>query len=180
VVRKSAGKLIELKKQFKDDITIWLVNSELEADRASIRKEAEELGLADLPVLLDTKQALAQSFGVQRTAETIVLDTKSWSIVYRGALDDQLTEGAEKPGANGRYAELALAALLKGEAVPHSQTAVKGCLLTYGKNNQTNEPWTMHEKSRRFSRLIALRAIGQGTSGRSRSPATRWPNARRG
>jgi peroxiredoxin len=140
VVRKSAGKLLELKKQFKEDITIWLVHSELEADRASVRKEAEELGLADLPLLLDTKQALAQSFGVQRTAETIVLDTKSWSIVYRGALDDQLAEGAEKPEPTVRYAELALGALLKGEAIPHPQTVVKGCLLTFGKNNRTNEP----------------------------------------
>ena len=140
VARKSAGKLLELKKQFKDDITVWLVHSELDADLVALRKEVEELGLASLPVLLDTKQALAQSFGVQRTAETIVLDTKSWSIVYRGALDDQLAEGAEKPEPTVRYAELALGALLKGETVPHPQTAVKGCLLTFEKNNQPNEP----------------------------------------
>lgn len=140
VARKSAEKLLELKKQFKDDITIWLVHSELDADRDAIRKEVEELGLASLPVLLDTKQALAQSFGVQRTAEAIVLDTKSWSIAYRGALDDQLAEGAEKPEPTVRYAELALGALLKGEAVPHPQTTVKGCLLTFGQNSQTNGP----------------------------------------
>ncbi len=134
VARKSAAKLLELKKRFADDITVWLVASELDADRAALRKEVEELGLGDLPVLLDTKQALAQAFGVQRTAETLVIDTKSWSIAYRGALDDQLTEGAEKPAPTVRYAELALGALLKGEAAPYPQTAVKGCLLTFGKN----------------------------------------------
>ena len=134
VARKSAGKLLELKKQFAGDITVWLVDSELDADRAALRKEVEELGLGNLPVLLDTKQALAQALGVQRTAETLVIDTKSWSIAYRGALDDQLTEGAEKPAPTVRYAELALGALLKGEAVPYPQTAVKGCLLTFGKD----------------------------------------------
>ena len=116
VARKSAGKLLELKRQFQDDVTVWLVDSELDVDPAAVTKEATELGVASLPVLLDPKQALARSFGVERTAETIVLDTKTWSIVYRGALDDQLTEGAEKPAPSVRYAEQAVAALLQSEA----------------------------------------------------------------
>jgi peroxiredoxin len=140
VARKNAGKLIELKKQFNDDVTVWLVNSELGVDREAVRKEADELGLTDLPLLLDPKQALAQSFGVQRTAETIVLDTKTWSIVYRGAVDDQLAEGTEKPEPTVRYAELAIAALLKGEAIPHTQTATKGCLLTFADAKPMSEP----------------------------------------
>ena len=55
VARKSAGKLLELKKQFGDDVTVWLVDSELGADREAVRKEAEELGLGDFPVLLDSE-----------------------------------------------------------------------------------------------------------------------------
>jgi peroxiredoxin len=137
VARKSAGKLLELRRQFANDVTVWLVDSELGVDPAAVGKEAAELGLSGaLPVLLDSKQALAQSFGVERTAETIVLDTKTWSIVYRGALDDQLTEGAEKPAPTVRYAERALAALLKGEAIPDAQTAAKGCLLTFASGSQ--------------------------------------------
>src|SRR4051812_38891494 len=89
IARKSAGKLLELKKRFGDEITVWLVNSELGADGPSVKKETEELGLAELPVLLDARQALAQALGVQRTAESLVIDTKTWSILYRGALDDQ-------------------------------------------------------------------------------------------
>jgi peroxiredoxin len=140
VARKSAAKLLELKKEFKEDLTIWLVDSELDVDPESVRKETAELGLTDLPVLLDPKQALARSFGVERTAETIVLDAKTWSIAYRGALDDQLTEGAEKPEPTVRYAELALAAVLKGEAAPDAQTPAKGCLLTFGEGSKTDEP----------------------------------------
>ena len=140
IARKSAGKLLALKKQFKDDLTLWLVDSELDVDRGAVGKEGEELGLAELPVLLDSKQALAQSFDVQRTAETIIIDAQTWSIVYRGALDDQLAEGAEKPQPTVRYAELAIGAVLKGEAVQYGQTQAKGCLLTFGDSNQLAPP----------------------------------------
>ena len=140
VARKSAGKLLELKRQFQDDVTVWLVDSELDVDPAAVTREATELGVTSLPVLLDPKQALARSFGVERTAETIVLDTKTWSIVYRGALDDQLTEGAEKPAPSVCYVEQAVAALLKGEAIPFAQTPAKGCLLTFAESNHGEEP----------------------------------------
>lgn len=140
VARKSAGKLVDLKKQFKDDVTVWLVDSELDADRAAIRKESEELALGDLPVLVDSKQALAHALGVQRTAETIVLDTKDWGIVYRGAFDDQLTEGAEKPEPTQRYAQQAIAAHLKGEAPPVAKTPAHGCLITFGAAKSADAP----------------------------------------
>ena len=39
-----------------------------------------------------------------------------------------------------RYAELALAALLKGETIPYAQTAAKGCLLTFGESSRPDEP----------------------------------------
>jgi len=140
VARKSAGKLLELKKRFGDEISVWLVNSELGVDGAAVKKETEELGLTELPVLLDARQALAQALGVQRTAETIIIDTTNWAIVYRGALDDQLSEGAEKPDPAQRYAELALAAHLKGEAIPISRTPAKGCLLTFEEDKSADKP----------------------------------------
>lgn len=140
VARKSAGKLLELKKQFGDDVTVWLVDSELGSDREAVRKEAEELGLGDFPVLLDSKQAVAQALDVERTAETIVLDAKTWSPVYRGAIDDQLTEGAEKPAPTQKYVELALTAHLNGKAIETPRTTVRGCLITFGEANQANAP----------------------------------------
>ena len=140
VARKSAEKLRDLKKQFGDDITLWLIDSELGADRESIQKEAEELGLTEFPVLLDSKQTLARALDVQRTAETIVVDTKTWSLIYRGALDDQLTEGAEKSAPTLKYAELAIAAHLAGNPVPYSQTATKGCLLSFEKADTSEKP----------------------------------------
>src|SRR4051812_40876161 len=69
VVRKTAEKVRDLKKRFGNDLTVWLVDSELSVERESVLQEAKELGLADFPVLLDSKQAVAQALDVQRTAE---------------------------------------------------------------------------------------------------------------
>src|SRR4029079_13396568 len=52
IVSKSAGKLVELKKQFGDDITIQIVDSEPGVDRETVQKDAAGLGLAEFPVLL--------------------------------------------------------------------------------------------------------------------------------
>jgi peroxiredoxin len=139
VVRKSAGKLLELKKQFGADLDVWLVDAELGADAEAARKEASELGLTDLQLLMDAKQAVAQSLDVERTAEAVVIETKTWSVVYRGALDDQLTEGAEKPEPTIKYAEQAIAAHLAGNAVPLARTATRGCRLTFEPTKSSGE-----------------------------------------
>jgi peroxiredoxin len=157
VARKSAGKLLDLKKQFGDAITVWLVNSELSADAAAVRKETEELGLAALPVLLDSRQGLAQTLGVERTGETIIIDTKAWAIVYRGALDDQLSEGTEKPKPTQRYAEIALQAHLKGEAIAVSRTSAKGCLLTFEEDRASGEPVDF---ARQVAPILEAKCVG--------------------
>src|SRR6202012_4607991 len=107
-------------------------------DREALRQEIANLGLTNLPCLLDAKQAVAQAFDVDRTAEAIVIDSKSWSILYRGALDDQLTEGAERPAPTVKYVELALKAFLAGETIPNPRTPVHGCLLTFGPDEPVN------------------------------------------
>jgi peroxiredoxin len=133
VARKSAGKLQALKEHFGKDVTVWLVESEANGDPAAVRKEVDELGLGALPVLMDTTQSLALALGVERTAEVVAVDTKTWSILYRGAIDDQLAEGAEKPAPTQHYLQAALAAHLAGEPVGTARTAVKGCLITFEK-----------------------------------------------
>lgn len=133
VARKSAGKLQALKERFGKEVTVWVVESEANGDAAAVRKEAEELGLGALPLLMDTTQSLALALGVERTAEVIALDTKSWAILYRGAIDDQLAEGAEKPAPTQHYLQAALTAHLAGEPIANPRTAVKGCLITFEK-----------------------------------------------
>ena len=47
----------------------------------------------------DLNQAAALSYGINRTAETVAIDTFFWETFYQGAVYDQFSEGAEKPMA---------------------------------------------------------------------------------
>jgi peroxiredoxin len=134
IARKSIPKLRELRRKFADQgVAVWMINSYSQDDREAVRKEASKFPVGSLPVLVDQRQALALSFGVQRTAETIAIDTKDWSVFYRGAIDDQLSEGAAKPEATEKFLENALRQHLAGEKVLNAKTSAKGCLITYEK-----------------------------------------------
>lgn len=131
VARKNVGKLHDLKAQFGNDVTVWIVDSEAGDDRAAVAKEAQELGVSDLPVLMDHNQALALALGVDRTAEVVALDTADWSVFYQGAVDDQLSEGAEKPEPEHRYLQTAVESRLAGRAIETPRTHAKGCLIAF-------------------------------------------------
>src|SRR5262249_39183258 len=86
IAPESIAKLQALHDRFaKDDIVVWLVNSNPQDNRASIQEEAEEFHVAPLPILKDDLQGVARSLGVRRTCEAIVVDTREWQIIYRGA-----------------------------------------------------------------------------------------------
>ncbi|HEY2341969.1 MAG TPA: redoxin domain-containing protein, partial [Chthoniobacteraceae bacterium] len=139
VARKNAGKLQALKEKFGQDLTVWMVDSDAQDEREAVRKEAQELGITAIPVLMDSRQALALALDVQRTAEVVALDTKDWTIFYRGAVDDQLSEGAEKPEATKTYLQAALQSHFAGEPVAEPRTSAKGCLFTFEKTSSAPE-----------------------------------------
>ncbi len=87
--------------------------------------------IGSLPVLRDEHQLVSQHFGVVRTCEAIVIDVKNSTILYRGAVDDQLTEGAKKPKAQHHYLADALTEALDGKPVTTPKTPVHGCLISY-------------------------------------------------
>lgn len=129
VVRQNAAKLTALRKQFPK-VRFFLLNPNFQDDRASILAEANEFGI-NLPILKDETQMVAHSLGVKRTAEVIAVSTKDWSIFYRGALDDQMVQGAVKAQVQEAYLENALRAFLGGKEVPIASTSAAGCLVRY-------------------------------------------------
>ena len=46
---------------------------------------------------------MTHHFGVTRTCEAIAIDIKNWTVFYRGALDDQMVPGAQKPAPKENY-----------------------------------------------------------------------------
>jgi len=128
IARQSYSKLRALKKQFGErGVAVWLVNVSDSESRAALEKEARDFGAGSLPMLIDEAQGVAQMFGVERTGEAIAIGTKDWKVFYRGAVDDQLTEGAKKPAPTAKYLERALGEFLAGTAVTEPTSVVHGC-----------------------------------------------------
>lgn len=132
VARQSVEKLKALRNHFSDrGVVVWMIDSNAQDDRESIEREAKEFKEDPIPVLIDDTQEIARLLAVNRTAETICVDTATWTPFYRGAIDDQLVEGAQKPQASEKYVENALDQFLAGKSVAHPKTVAHGCLITF-------------------------------------------------
>jgi peroxiredoxin len=133
VARQCVHKIKDLRDSHTEkDLAIWAIDSVADDDRQSILKEAFELGaIRSLPFLKDDTQGVAQALGVSRTGTAVLISTKDMRVVYKGAVDDQLSEGASKPGAAKLYLEDAIRQFLAGQPIPDAETASKGCLITF-------------------------------------------------
>lgn len=139
VARKSAPKLKALEEEFESKgVTFWVVDSYAGDTTEEIRKERSEIGLWGTVFLMDRKQAVALALGVERTAEVVAINTKDWKVFYRGALDDQLAEGAEKKEVSKNYLEEALGSFMAGKKIPTASTRAKGCRFTYASDGATS------------------------------------------
>ena len=133
VARQSLHKLKALRGKFSEsDVIFWVADANPSDDRASIRKEAIELGVATaFPFLRDETQGVAHLLGVTRTATVVAIAAKDGHVIYHGAVDDQLSEGASKKEASENYLENALTAFLAGQPVKQAVTQPHGCLIGY-------------------------------------------------
>jgi peroxiredoxin len=137
IARKCAPKLKDLRHRFaKDGVSIWIVNSYPSDSRQDCAKECGELGLWGLTYLRDPRQSVALSFAVQRTAEVVALSTKDWQVFYRGAIDDQYAEGAERAQPQNRFLERALEEFLAGKPITTASSKAHGCRLTFARGDQ--------------------------------------------
>lgn len=129
VVRQAWPALREVRDRFgKDGVEFLLLNANLQDDQAAIAAEAAEFGI-DLPILRDETQLVAESLGVVRTAEVFVIDPRTWTLRYRGPIDDRLAYGAQKNSATRHYLAEALEAVAAGKPVAESRIEPVGCLV---------------------------------------------------
>jgi hypothetical protein len=141
VARQCIPKLGHLRKQFADaDVAIWAVDSNAGDDRQSILKEVNKLKAhRGIPFLRDDTQGVAQLLGVNRTGTAVVLSCKDGRVIYHGAIDDQLSEGASKPEAQNHYLETALNEFLAGKTITETNTSPRGCLITFERKFKETE-----------------------------------------
>ncbi|MBM3846563.1 MAG: redoxin domain-containing protein, partial [Verrucomicrobia bacterium] len=138
IARQTLPALRELKAEFAaQGVEFWLINSNAQDDRESTKKEADEFGI-DFPILVDDGQWVGKSLGLTRTGEALVIKPNSWTLAYRGRVDDRLGYGAQKPKAEKTPLRDALVQVLRGESVSTATTEFKGCVITYAKAKPEN------------------------------------------
>ena len=118
--------LASLRAAYGDEVMMVQVNANLQDSAEMVVAEVEAFD-ATLPVLIDSDQQLARSVGFTRTAEAAVVETETWKVRYRGALDDRLEYGMEKPEATRHYVRDAIDSVLAGRPVAVPQTEARGC-----------------------------------------------------
>jgi peroxiredoxin len=147
IVRQSISKLRALRSKFSEKgVVFWMLNANLQDTRDEIAAEAEAYRVGSVPVLKDEFQLVAHTLGITRTAEAIAINTADWTILYRGAIDDQLTEGAKKPEPTAHYLATALTEFLAGKPVTTGKTSVRGCLIEFDRSSKENATLVSYER----------------------------------
>lgn len=133
IVRSNLEDLRKLRDDYADqDVEVLMLNANLQDTRSTIAAEAEEWG-ADFPILKDRTQIIAKSLKLSRTGEVLVINPKTWEVVYRGPLSDRVDYERQKDKANKHYVRDALDALIAGNDVTLKQVNSPGCIINYEK-----------------------------------------------
>ena len=145
--RNAAPRFQELRDIYSDkEVEFFMLNSNLQDDRLSIREEAKEYGY-DLNILIDETQIIGESLELSRTGEVFIVNPKNWSVAYIGAIDDRLTYENQKKEASEHFLKDAIDDLLAGEAVAVPRTESLGCLINF--------PNKYNKKSISYSQEVA-------------------------
>jgi len=129
IVRQTIPLIKDLRNRYeKDQVVFLMLNGNPYDDLESVIEEAEEFNI-DIPILLDETQLITEGLEIKRSATALLIDPKSWKIVYRGAVDDRFDYGARKQNATHNWLEDAIVALLEGKEVETPRTETKGCII---------------------------------------------------
>jgi len=127
-------------------VEFMMLNSSLSDKREDIVTEADTYGY-HLPVLMDANQLVGEQLGVTRTAEAIVIDPKTWKIVYRGPIDDRVTYERQKARADHTWTRDALDSMLAGQSVKVARVQPVGCLISFPERDKPSATKISYSKT---------------------------------
>jgi peroxiredoxin len=132
IARQTVPALKELRKEyFERGVTFWMLDANLQDDRASIAKEGDELDVDRVPILHDEAQVVARQLGATHTAEAIAVSLPDRRIFYRGPVDDRLAVGGQRAAAQHQYLRDAIEEHLAGRRVSEPVVTASGCAVGY-------------------------------------------------
>lgn len=107
-------------------VRFLMIDANPQDDRKTLQRDADRYAI-DMPILKDRTQLVAESLGIDRTGDALLIDTRTWQVVYRGPVDDRLYYEIVKPEARQHYLRDAIADLVEGRAVRPASPPAIGC-----------------------------------------------------
>ena len=130
LVRKRVPELRRLRDELEPQgILFGMINANPQDEREDLVEEARDYGI-DMPILKDSSQLVVDMLGVDRTAEALLIDTKTCEIVFRGPIDDRMSYQTEKAEASELYLNDAMKALLGGGSIEVPKIDAPGCRIS--------------------------------------------------
>lgn len=146
IVRNAIPDLKAIRAKYEDkDVRFFMLNSNLQDNRTSIAHEAEEFEM-DFPILVDEAQLVGEALQLKRTAEVLLLDPKSWEIMYRGPLSDRIGYESQRNEARNDYLANAIDSLLSGGTIEKPYLKGMGCLIKFANADKTAHANLTYEK----------------------------------
>ncbi|MDE0837303.1 MAG: redoxin domain-containing protein, partial [Akkermansiaceae bacterium] len=119
-----AAALADLENTFgAQSVAFWIIDPVSE-NRADLVAKALEWQV-NMPILHDSAQLVARTYQVERGTEAVAIDTATWSIFYRGAIDS--SGDGNLPVQD--YLPDALTAFFAGQEATFSRTPATDCVL---------------------------------------------------
>ena len=113
-------------------VKFMMINPNMHDTPEMIAKEAKEFDIT-MPILKDSDQSVTEPWGVERATETLIVEPKTWKILYQGPINDRVTFGRAKAKPDNDYATVTLDAMLAGKAVTPSYNMTDGCIIAFEK-----------------------------------------------
>jgi peroxiredoxin len=120
------NRLAELHKAYKDKGVQFVAINANEQDTNDSLSELVKQKSVPFPLLKDTNNIVADAFAAERTPEAFLLDG-TFTIRYRGRIDDQYGVGFKRPAPTRRDLAEAIDELLDGKEISQTSTPVSGC-----------------------------------------------------
>lgn len=111
-------------------VKFFMLNANNHDSVEAIAAEAANFDIK-MPILKDVGQKVSEPLGVVRTAETFVIEPKTWKILYHGPLNDRLTYGRERAQAANNFVGSVLDAMLAGKETPVIHQMADGCIIDF-------------------------------------------------
>jgi thiol-disulfide isomerase/thioredoxin len=128
ITKLLAPRLGRLEREYREKGVRFLgVDPNIQDGRDEIATFAKDAQV-DFPILLDPQHVVTDRLGVTRTTEVFVLDAE-FHLLYRGAVDDQYSVGAQKPAPQNDFLVDAIESGLAGETIGTPRTDAPGCLI---------------------------------------------------